>query len=1008
MPQQLIYTSAPQGVDAGRSGYCTVARSSTMGESLIHRLEQLSYYERLSEHGGATERTVFAFRNLDIRGKTFHVLSRIKDAPADYTGRTNFIAHHLVFTPEEVAEMPVPAVIFRRWPHWQDAWREEPRLLENEPWPEREELKDRTFLPANHWYRETGDHARASGLLGFNSGVFVAHQFRPETILDLLSEALDLLQLEGPTWRALAWQRTFSVGCQPQDNPADFRWRFLTSYLPFELAVTQGRAPEELGKLRAAANSRQVEFCKKGPVAPQFTRLPGSGAAVRIREGEPLVLDSEAQSLPGEIIYRWYAVSKDNTTEEEVDGAYTGQLELPNIGRGKWRYKVRAWDSITNKCAESPLLVVEVEEKRRGAPWTPPPSSAPASPVRQSSRESKSPLRVDRPKAFPNSNGHDPGDDRDEEGEAGFYQTHKGSFQLLALVLLLIANAAVYLYLKNFFEPKLGFGNLRERWDLKIRENPVLFENHHSIGSNAIGAIANYKTAKDPKQAAALLERIQGELEKRHLDPRSGSTPQPRAAPETPKQELKSKDKTENLDPHRNETIVEQALVPIYAILADGYWKAPIKPLEDNLAKLKQDEKKATETVVTRTAEKQKPAETQLEARKGEALKKAEEELSATTKKITDLENKTLEPLRKRIAIAGQIDFPKPWPYFPTNGSPILCWAELGQPILASSNRLTGEWRTNAWQFTADKWSVQLSSNRVAYFATNQPRALRANISVIGGAEAPNERLELVLFSPNTNKTFRVQVKGDDILNPGDDLWELIAGLSLQNKNSLRLVGNYSKTKIDQPMTNTLTDIQAMNRKADQWSLGIKQQLTAERKKAERLKDIKMALDRVDIFWKKVKQRHESQLEQSDFATAVGVSINEELKKSFWNQLNRLCIVAIYQIADKPRRYSLDDKEWGAVWVQLQRDMSDEGHSGGEFQTELKRLAEDLKLFKMFWREDYHASSTYQKAMTELSSQIAELEKKGSSMELGSLHVDLQFEARQGVWLTITRLNCEP
>ena len=141
MPQQLIYTSAPRGVDVGRSGYCTVARSSTMGESLVQRLEQFSYYERLSEHGGNAERTVFIFRNIDIRGKACHVLSRIKDAPADYTGRTNFIAHHLVFTPDEVANMPTPAVLLNHWSGWENQWEKEPTLFVNESWAELEELK---------------------------------------------------------------------------------------------------------------------------------------------------------------------------------------------------------------------------------------------------------------------------------------------------------------------------------------------------------------------------------------------------------------------------------------------------------------------------------------------------------------------------------------------------------------------------------------------------------------------------------------------------------------------------------------------------------------------------------------------------------------------------------------------------------------------------------------------------------------------------------------------------
>src|ERR1017187_249750 len=96
MPKQLIYTSAPRGIVPGQSGYCTVARSDEMREALILRLEQLSYYQHLSLSGG-TERPISAYRIVDIRGTRYHVLSKIQDAGLDFTGRTNFIAHHLVF-----------------------------------------------------------------------------------------------------------------------------------------------------------------------------------------------------------------------------------------------------------------------------------------------------------------------------------------------------------------------------------------------------------------------------------------------------------------------------------------------------------------------------------------------------------------------------------------------------------------------------------------------------------------------------------------------------------------------------------------------------------------------------------------------------------------------------------------------------------------------------------------------------------------------------------------------
>lgn len=1012
MPKELIYTSAPQGVDPGRSGYCTVARSRTMGESLIHNLEQLSYYERLSEHGGTTERIVFAFRNLNIRGKDFHVLSRITDAPADYTGRTNFIAHHLVFTPDELAEMPVPPVIFLHWPDWKNEWSEEPMLLDDKQWQDGKKWLAHSFLPADTWKAKTGAFEGAAGLLGVKSGVFKANpdQFGPETILKLLSETLDLLQLNGSNWRSLAWQRTFSVGCQPQDNPADFRWRFLTSGCDFESGLTNAALHLDLRKLPGVSDRRQIDFAQNEPADPKFTRPPMS--PVQIHEGETLVLECEAQSLPGEVKYEWYRLEKREW--QKVNETDTGALQIPDLVKGTSKYLVRAKDKVTNRYIDSEQITVEATAKPTVFAWKTVPSAASISPIEQSHNQPKQGLGSGLKKANRSRSEHNPRNDGSADPTISSGANPTNTFLLLSLVfLLLIGTFTGYLFYKGFFDPHLGFGHLADRWALKISKNPVAFSNHPAVSEKTKTAIRNFKTITQSRNRdqwqSQLLEIIEREIERRSTKPDSDFPAPSDDKPEPAKPELKPRDTAESITAPVREYSTKETLLPIFAILADGYWKSSIKLLEDNLEKLEAAEKKATNAAVARIAEKQKPGETQVEGKKGEVLKKAEEELPATTKAIADYKRNTLEPNRNRKALAGQIDFPKPWPYFPTNGSPTLRWASLGQPIPASYSSLPGEWRTNAWQFKADKWSVVLSSNRVTYLATNHPGALRASISVLGGAEALNERIELVLFSPNANKTFRVQVVDDNLLKPGDDLWDLLAGLSLPKNNPLRLIGTYSKLKIDRPMTNTLTEIQEMNRKADQWRLGIKQQLTDDLKRAERLKKIKLALDRVDTFWKKVRKISESYLTQSDFEAAFGTASNTELQKSFWNQLNHLCFVAIFKNGDKPKQYSLDDGDEDAAWKKLQNDMRVAGSSGEEFQADLKQLTEDLRSLKDFWSETkYTSGKHYDTAKSDLSNDIKELEKKGSAMELGSLQVDLQFEALQGGWLTITRLNCVP
>lgn len=1023
MPLQLIYTSAPQGVDAGRSGYCTVARSGTMGESLIHRLEQLSYYERLSEHGGATERTVFAFRNLDIRGKTFHVLSRIKDAPADYTGRTNFIAHHLVFTPEEVAEMPVPAVIFRRWPHWQDAWREEPRLLENEPWPEREELKDRTFLPANNWYRETGDHARASGLLGFNSGVFVAHQFRPETILDLLAEALDLLQLEGPNWRTLAWQRTFSVGCQPQDNPADFRWRFLTSYLPFESAVPQGRAPEELGKLRPAANSRQVEFCKKDPADPQFTRLPRAGTAVRITEGEPLVLDCEAQSLPGEIIYRWYAVGKDNTTEEEVVGAYTGKLELPNIGRGKWRYKVRAWDSITNKCAESPLIIVEVEEKRRGVPWTPPPSAAPASPVKESSKEQKKSLRFQQRNSLSDSDRNRTSDSSNNSSltpQSNSNSNHNGKVLVVGVLVLLIC--VFVLFRLEFFDPALGFRHFGDWWQLQVRRNPLAFQNNAIVSAKVTAAIKDYNTTK--KDRDAVLVRIKNELKEHYQNQQK----HPHSSKPGSQSTTKGKDRTGAGEENNNQT---KNIGRIDNQIAPGQTSAeppkhgpvfdPEKLSTNASAKSAAQLLKATSTedsepiyVIAAITEWDKETN-----RRSNILAYATQQLatyptnSTVKDKFKDATNAVYQ-LTNRIARASQIQYPKSWPQLPaTNNTPppTLIWTELGKEF-HSRNIVIGEPVTsgeppvtNHWVFIHKNWSLTISKTNAIYKAPMQSGAVRFNLATDNGAYPANERLRLLLFADNTNKAFQANI-ADDNLNPSPDLSKLLAGLVLQSNNALRLVGTYPTAT--NSMIYALEDIHGVNNTKKPWKLGIMAQLSKKAAEVQKLVKMETALDRVDVFWKTVQTDYSAHLPKLEFQEAVDLPGPGSNKTKFWNLLNRLCVVAIYERFDESRQFKLDLEPDTEIWKRLDMEMETQSR---RYRTQLKELIDNIFDLKSFWIEfgsqKKGDGTTFQYHRQALSKRIGELRKAGGAIDPTKLEIDLEFKLMD-TWIKITRLDCRP
>jgi hypothetical protein len=232
MAWQLIYTSAQRTLTPGQCGYGTVARSPDLREALVQRLEQLSYYDIPPNAAGAGAcPVVHACRVLDIRGAKYHLLSRIVDARLDFTNRTNHLAHHLVFAPSDLADLPSPATLLRHWSGWKDQWSEEPRFLDASDWGNLHQLPISVALPATSWARLTGDAGRAAALVDLSAPggipLLVAPEHEPE-LLDLFAESLQLLD---PDHRSPGrrWEFSFTTHLQNRDNPQDFHWRAFPS-----------------------------------------------------------------------------------------------------------------------------------------------------------------------------------------------------------------------------------------------------------------------------------------------------------------------------------------------------------------------------------------------------------------------------------------------------------------------------------------------------------------------------------------------------------------------------------------------------------------------------------------------------------------------------------------------------------------------------------------------------------------------------------------------------------
>jgi hypothetical protein len=377
MPQQLIYTSAPRGVVAGRSGHCTVARSAALREALMLQLEKLSYYQHLSLSGGQ-ERPIYSCRVVDIRGSRYHVLSRIQDAGLDFTGRTNFLAHHLVFTPEEVRQFPSAPVILRGWSGWVKSWSKEPQLLENEDWSGLTTLAATVSVPAKIWQQLTGDAINGFGLLEARTGIaFRVDNVAEDQILALFAESLELLELRDARqdFRASAWQYTFTTSMQEQDNPADFRWRCLHSDNPASnrFAGPDCRPLSEVRALRVT--TEETTFARSGRQPPRFTVQPQN---IRSTEGETARLYAKAEGVPAPA-YQWFSVDRAGNGQIIASGT-AAELLVQNPPLGLSRYVVRASNSQGEVTSEVATLSVE-QKLRLSQPSLPSAARSPTRPA---------------------------------------------------------------------------------------------------------------------------------------------------------------------------------------------------------------------------------------------------------------------------------------------------------------------------------------------------------------------------------------------------------------------------------------------------------------------------------------------------------------------------------------------------------------------------------------------------------------------------------------------------
>lgn len=322
MADELVYTSAPRGLRPGSSGFCTVAATEGLSRQVIRALEGLSGYEfhfSLSHPDADRNPVNYAHTHVVLGSETRSVLSRIAFAGADYSGRTNKVAHHVLLGPaERVPGGPAWLLATLDAAHLRREWSDEPRPLP--PLPLDAALAgqaDPRPQPARHWQQAAGDPGWGGALVRAfiekpEAPAFVVYE--PGTrVLPLLAESLALLPPER------RWEVCFATYYSAARGSAQCHWRGVVAgsaaaaeidRIPnatvVDLTRPLGQPPEDVFTV-AARTGRFVERRAVPIVAPSAEPAPAGPSPLGDAAARPRDIAQMSTGGPSsEVVLRAY------------------------------------------------------------------------------------------------------------------------------------------------------------------------------------------------------------------------------------------------------------------------------------------------------------------------------------------------------------------------------------------------------------------------------------------------------------------------------------------------------------------------------------------------------------------------------------------------------------------------------------------------------------------------------------------------------------------------------
>lgn len=295
MIEELIYTSAPQGLKSGSKGFCTVASTAGMAANLASLLESLSGYRHLADPGSPDSKlnpVVYNHFKIRLGGRSLQILSRIADAGLDYSGRSNKLAHHVVLSSTALPKSG-PAAIQNHINFHETSWNDKPHIIEH-PSPIPSIASHATAC--SYWQEITGDAGWGGAFAArlyrtINNDNWIIHPLGVEP-LRLIEESLALLPPD------LRWQTTYTTFYTKLPPGIDCRVRCVVDGTPEAQQIRKRYELQVLDLCQKLAAPPESEFTTAGRtgVDPELSQKAAPHDSLPIQE-EVEIADNQSYDL---------------------------------------------------------------------------------------------------------------------------------------------------------------------------------------------------------------------------------------------------------------------------------------------------------------------------------------------------------------------------------------------------------------------------------------------------------------------------------------------------------------------------------------------------------------------------------------------------------------------------------------------------------------------------------------------------------------------------------------